>query len=147
MKIKDFKARHQGQECLILGCGPSLGDFNPYDLTKLAEGKVIFSIKQAYSYASLIADYHFLNSANIDSYQYYKPIPIILELASNELSWGERIPHHILVNVKNNTDFSQSLTMTHDFDKWSFHNSKSRPWGPGLLYETIFFYGGIHGFF
>jgi hypothetical protein len=146
MHLKQFAGRHQHGDCLILGCGPSLNDFTDDQLKELCQDKVVFSIKQAFNRIPYLTNYHFLNSANIVQYVYPQPIPIILELAKNEIGWANQIPHHILVLVNNNTDFSQSLVATKDFDSWSFSESEARPWGPGLMYEVVLFMAQHMGF-
>jgi len=144
MDISELEDKHKGESVLILGTGPSLRDFSDNLLLELSQDKAVFALKQAYNYGPNIASYHFLNSANIQHYSYQSPIHIILELASNELGWSQQIPHHNLVVVGDNTDFSKSLSSTHDFETWTMENSPdSRPFGPGLLWETVL-YSAIH---
>lgn len=146
MQIQELKSKHQDETVLILGTGPSLNQYSPEQLISIAKGKVCFALKQAYSYCPSIANYHFLNSANIQPYQYAKPIPIILSLAANEGGWTKSIPHHTLLVVGDNTNFDDSLSATHALEKWSLDNTLERPWGPGLFWECVLYSAEYMGF-
>jgi hypothetical protein len=145
--IADLKDFYMGRTCLILACGPSIHDVPEENIYDLAKNKIVFAIKQAFDIAPGLINYHFLNSANYKPYNYsvWNPYKIV-ELASNE-----KIPYleslaDIFLTVEQNWDFSKALSSTLDFDKWTFDNSIVRPWGPGIMYETVFYMAYHMGF-
>lgn len=62
----------------------------------------------------------------------------MLMLAANEVHWEDKIPHHFLFHVKQNIDFSQSLSATYAFDDVDVENRPDELiWGPGILWSTV----------
>lgn len=123
---------------LILGCGPTLSSISAEKIAALKSEWTIFAIKQAYNIAPGLIDYHFLNDNNYSLYE-HKNTKVIVEMPQN---------HYVqqIASIANelyfvdNTDFKKSLSYTHNFDAWTFENSTIRPWGPGILYELVFYY-------
>lgn len=128
------------KDVLILGCGPSFADFTDEDLIRISENKVVFAIKQAQSRLPDLIDYHFLNDNNLQDYFYPEKTKIVVEGPQGFPKFLSDVADFLFV-INNNSDFSKSLSSTHDFDAWTLNNSPLfRPWGPGIMYETVLFF-------
>lgn len=144
MNLKD---KHKGKDCLLLGSGPSLADFSKDQISEIAEGKIVFSIKQAirrYFYT----DYHFLNGNNIEYYSYYghKPHVVVALANNNQIPYLKSIANSFFI-IEQNQDYSRSLSATLDFESNTLDNKPfTRIWGPGILWSTVLFFVEHMGF-
>lgn len=139
-RVKELKGKHKGQECVVMGTGPSLNDFIYEDFKRIIKGKVDIRLKSALKKFgnSEPPDYHILNDNNLENYDHDKKTKVIVEMPLNHLiPWLQTIGDYFFL-VKDNTKFSESLSATHDFDSWTIEKSPFyRPFGPGLLYEVV----------
>lgn len=134
------------ENCLILGCGPSLKALTGDALKEYKKTHTIFAIKQAYNLAPSLIDYHFLNDNNYIKYDYtFSKAKVIVELPQNHFV-SEIAQTADELYFVNNTSFENSLSYTHDFDRWTIKNSLLRPWGPGIMYELVLYYAFNMGF-
>jgi len=139
--LSGWKDIYGGKPCLMLGAGPSLAGYSPRRLTELAEGKIVFAIKQAYLRCPSLIDFHFFNDNNFTPVYYdrtkckvvaclpanHRPAPLI-EMAD------------LVCLVGQNWEFYQSLSGSHKFADWTLEKSPIiRPWGPGITYEVVFY--------
>lgn len=139
--ILDIENQYQDQECVIVGCGPSLAEFTEKDLHNICKNKVVLSIKQGYHRVPF-CHYHFLNDNNYETYTYSSNVPdIVVECPSNHrVHYLDSIANYFFI-VQQNWDFSQALSRTLDFDRWTIKNSPFyRPFGPGIMFETVLFF-------
>lgn len=126
-----------GEECVILTCGPSLGDVSPDELKRYLDGKFVISVKQAYDYVPE-AHIHILNTWNAKRYDYPEDRPLVLyEKAAYDPPVYFSYDHAFV--IESASDISRQLALTHDFDAYAFDKQLLRPWGPGILYELGFF--------
>jgi len=148
-KLNLLKNLHEGEDCYILTCGPSLKKYNPEFLKEKLKGKKVFAIKQAYDYVPEIIDYHFFNVNNFEVYNYINNRPIVFATsAENELAcchsiWTNRQEYDIFTFIPNDKDFNQALCNSLDFDRYLFDNTLLRPWGPGMMTEVVI-YAAVH---
>ncbi len=134
-----------------MGCGPSLADFSKDQINEIAEGKIVFSIKQAI-HRFFNTDYHFLNGNNIQYYSYsdgnivHKPHVVVSLANNNQIPYLKQIANSFFI-IEQNTDYSQSLSATLDFDGNTLDNKPvTRVWGPGILWSTVLFFVEYMGF-
>lgn len=137
----DIEDKHIDQECVIIGCGPSLNRFTDVELQEICKDRVVLCIKQGYNRVPF-CNYHFLNDNNYETYAYRGSIPdIVVECPSNHrVHYLESVANYLFV-VQQNWDFSQALSRTLDFDTWTIRKSPFfRPFGPGIMFETVLFF-------
>ena len=135
-----------GTKCLILGCGPSLKKLSVRKLSELKNEYTIFAIKQAHNLAPLYVDFHFFNDNNLSTYHYFPHTKRIVEYPRNNYRGGIHAGQSdFAFVVDQNTDYSQSLSSTHDFNSWTFDKTSVRPWGPGIMYELVFYFAHFIG--
>lgn len=146
MNILDFKNQANKTDCLILGCGPSLNDFSEEKLRAVSKDKTVFAIKQAFLRVPDLIDFHFVNDNNYQPYEYTGNTCVLSELPRNSIS-GEIIERsHYTFLVSQNWDYFKSLSYLLNFDDWIIEKSPiERPWGPGIMYELVFFFAHLLG--
>lgn len=129
---------------LILGCGPSLGDFSNNDLYNIVNKNdidLVVCIKQSifkYPFKCI----HVINTCNISDYSDYhdgNEVHTIFQIAYPEMPHYDITKYDTVLPIINVNRFEWSLSQTKDLERWSFKNSKHRCWGPGLQYEVVFY--------
>lgn len=135
-KIKLLYKLFEGEKAIIISCGPSLNKQNFEKIKKLSKDHVVISIKQAFNLFKEITDFHIFNCANIVKYDYSKYKPIIIEASSafNDINKSD-IAFKIIER-----DLNKSLVVQKNFDDWKISKQAlTRPFGPGIMYELVFF--------
>ena len=95
MTISELHNYKKGQDCYILGCGPSLDKYDNDETRELLKDKVVFSIKQAYDRFKDETDFHFWNCSNLPidymniPYRYIDHRPEVI-IASSNYPRGQR---------------------------------------------------------
>lgn len=137
---------YDGKNCIILGCGPSLNELTQDKLLELSKTNTIFAIKQAYYINPQVIDFHFVNDNNYSHYDYsLSQCCVIAEFPLNHFVGAIADTADYIFKV-DNSNFNNSLTVTHDFNTHTFFNTLLRPWGPGIMYEVVFFFAHYLGF-
>lgn len=134
-----------GETCYILGCGPSLGDVDPEKLKEITESNLTFAIKQAGLIVGHRADFQLFNCCNVSGYP-SSPSTIFVgqtdgltvERAKSRFWHNQEV--NLAFNVANNKDTKNTLALKRNFDEWTMAKTwTERPFGPGIMYETVFF--------
>ena len=141
-----LKDAFKGEECYILTCGPSLAEYEVEELKEKLKDKLVFTVKQAYEEYSEIADFHFFNSCNFTPFKTSSDNPVISVGTSGETlpwtreqAWDDQ-ELDIFARVTNDSrGIDTSLAGSRSFDKWTLDKSVNRPWGPGIMYESVFY--------
>ena len=154
-----LKDSYKDQTVYILSCGPSLGEYDEQYLKEFLSDKPTFAIKQAYNKFAEVTDVHLFNCANLPApignpvHQHYKydekTRPIIV--ASSNYDIGKRWHHaqkqDIFFKVPIRTEINNEfITVTKKFDDFLIENNLTRPCGPGIMYETVFYMAAHMGF-
>lgn len=148
-KIEMLKNKHEGEDCYILTCGPSLRNHDPGFLKQKLKGKKVFAIKQAFNYIPEIVDYHFFNSNNFEIYDYSKNKPFTMvssaedELAMIHHIWTNKQEYDVFTFIEDDRDFSKSICKSLNFQDYTFDKQINRPWGPGMMTELVI-YAAVH---
>lgn len=137
-KFKVLKNSFKGQECYIVGCGPSLKEIDPIELRHKLSNKLVISIKQAYRLLPNETDFHVFNYVHTDVYNYVKR-PIVLELTRFGKVLSPDPDLAVPIDVRTAGRYSHSVVATKRFDDFTFDRSILRPFGPGIMYEVCFF--------
>ena len=130
-KLKDV---HKNKECVVLTCGPSLTEY-PKDIVKqFLKDKIVICVKESIIEYKDEADYFVTNGERHRSFEFndktvkiYQDNGIVKPL------------HEVDIKLNEDRPWNGQLMKNHKFDHYNFNNNKKRPWGPGILYETVFY--------
>jgi len=157
-KIDSLENKHEGETLYILNCGPSLNEYNFDYLNDFLKDKTVFSIKQAFNYFPKVTDYHFFNCSNLPltehkyltrHYDYTEHKPIVIASSNYDLGmrWSQIQKTDLFFKIPIRTEINNEfLTVTKNFDDYLLKNTLTRPCGPGIMYETVFFMAQHMGF-
>jgi glycosyltransferase involved in cell wall biosynthesis len=158
-KIDILKDSYSGETLYVLSCGPSLGEYDKEYLKDFLADKPTLSIKQAYNDFSDVTDFHFFNCANLPNpighpvYRHYKydedKRPIIVSSSNYDLGrrWHRAQKQDIFFKIPIRTEINNEfVTVTKKFDDFLIDNNLTRPCGPGIMYETVFYMAAHMGF-
>lgn len=144
--INLLKGKFYGTEAVVLSCGPSLkNDYSEADITRFCKGKLVIAVKEAL-FEAKFANLWFLNDSRWREYDFN--FENILTIYSHGI-------HNTALKAKNSKTIydvyipeeydnkkitlNKQLINSKNFSKYDFLNQSERPWGPGILYETVFF--------
>ncbi len=135
-KLFFLKDLFKGEKSCILSCGPTLTE-HPQDKVKdLVSNSLTVSIKQSFNLFEEETDFHIYNCANFKNYDYSSHHPVVIEASTSPYKLGECDLKFFI----RERDFSKSVSATKDFDSWTFENNPLlRPYGPGIMYEVVFY--------
>lgn len=146
MNILDLKNKHLNKECVILSCGPSLKEYPRSKVFNFCKKKIVICIKEAIIEYKNICDYFIANDTRHRKYEFHeKTIKIFQKKPNKNIEFNK---YDIILN-EDSANFSKDkmLLKKKNFDEYSIDKNLNRPWGPGILYETVFFlvnYMGIN---
>jgi len=144
VKTELLKDLYAGKECCVLTCGPSLGDVNVEELREKLQDKVVIAVKQAYNLVPDLVDIHVFNCNNFETYDYSNNNPLVVgcsslpEIPSRERLWGEDQQYDLFLQVISE-GWPSALCNTLDFDSHALSHTLTRPWGPGIMSELVFY--------
>lgn len=136
---EQYKNKHIDQEALVLTCGPSFGETSFEKIKELSKNKIVATVKQTVQKVGDISDYHFFNDNNFYNYE-----TKATKIASSgnydwarQFVWGSQ-DIDLFFKIKNATSkIEDSLSYKKNFEDMLIDNSLERPWGPGIMYETV----------
>ena len=141
-RLDVLRDAYAGQRGWLLTCGPSVKDHDPEVLKARLKGELVISVKQTLDLLGGAADFHLLNSWNIQEYAYGDPGPIVLmergprDPEVPNLSWDLCFPvPGVAPHIPREARLANRLAQTCNFDDWMFDRTVDRPWGPGVVYE------------
>lgn len=142
--MKDF---YKGKKCVLFSCGPSLISREDYD--RYVDGKdyYIATVKQAYYRFSDHVDFQFFNCNNFTKFKPKNEKTIFFacseasEQQVRQMVWGDQeINVHDMLHPEYAGREERTLSRLMNFEDWKFSNEIRRPWGPGIVYETVLFH-------
>jgi glycosyltransferase involved in cell wall biosynthesis len=135
-KLELLKDLFKGESCYVLSCGPTLTEHDNNKLTALLGDTLTVSIKQAYDLFSEVTDFHVYNCANYKNYDYSKKRPVIMEASTTPFKLGQ-CDLKFFIRERN---FDNSVAEKKNFGDWTLDTqSLLRPYGPGIMYEGVFY--------
>lgn len=168
-RVAHLYNKYKGEDCYILSCGPSLNNYSEEYLNKVLKDKLVLCVKTAYNRHRSVTDFHFFNCCNLpfgtiakpyhydyddhtiaisssnfpeyarwsvrQEYDIFCQIPLV-----NDASNPSAVSTNSLHNPKINLEQSQFVTVNKNFEKYLLSNQFERPVGPGIMYETVFFF-------
>ena len=143
MQLTDFKDLHSGKECVILTCGPSLMEYSKDTIKKFLKDKIVICVKESIIEYNNEANYFFFNTCRDRAFDINPKAIKIYQ--SNDILKPKNKPDLILHEDRPFSKKTQLLNVK-NFDKYNLANNPKRPWGPGILYESIFYFCLYAGF-
>tara|TARA_R100001594_G_scaffold25879_6_gene50495 strand:- start:1403 stop:3478 length:2076 start_codon:yes stop_codon:yes gene_type:complete len=135
-KIDFLKDLFKGEKCYVLSCGPTLTEHPEEKIKALCENSLTLSVKQAYNMFEQETDFHVYNCANFKNYDYSNHRPIVAEASTTPFKLGE-CDLKFFIRERN---FDNSISSKKNFDDWTLENNTLlRPFGPGIMYEMVFY--------
>ena len=151
-KIESLRNSHSEEDCYILTCGPSLKNYSKEFLKEKLKDKTVIAIKQAYEVCPEIVDYHIFNSNNFEKYDYkeHRPFSIACSADSEPFArkniWGQDQEYDLFLHTPDDRNYDLALCNTHDFESFTFERTLDRPWGPGMMTESVLYFALHLGF-
>ena len=131
-----LKNSFEGEKCYVLSCGPTLLENNQEKLKVQLKNHPVLAIKQSADMYKDLVDFHVYNCGNYKNYEYGERKPIITEASTTPWKLGEC---DLKFFIKER-DFSNSVSAKHNFSDWTLDKQNLlRPYGPGIMYEAVFY--------
>lgn len=139
MNLDALKNIHKDRSAIVFTCGPSLNSYDKESMKEFSKGKIVATVKQAAFRYGDISDYHFFNDNNFLKYvgNYKKIASSANPEIFGKMVWGDQEIDHTF-KIKN-VIFDQQLSTSHtlNFEEMLLDSGPERPWGPGIMYETV----------
>ena len=135
-KLALLKGAFSGDKCYVLSCGPTLLDNNQENLRKEIEKTPTLAIKQSADLFEGLVDFHVYNCGNYKNYEYPTREPIVTEASTTPWKLGNC---DLKFFIKER-DFNNSLSAKNNLSDWTLDKQQLlRPYGPGIMYEIVFY--------
>ena len=136
-KLALMKGLFKDSEAYILSCGPTLMENNLDKLNELISENLCLGIKQTYELFSDNMDFHVYNCNNFKKYSYNdSKRPIVFEASTTPYRLNDC---DIKCFIKER-DFNKSVSALGNIDDWTFDKQPLlRPYGPGMMFEIVFY--------
>lgn len=137
-----YKNKYVNMDAVILTCGPSLKEFGKQDIEKFCNNKLVMCVKEAVLEFENICNFHFVNETRYRKYNIKKDIIKIFQCKKNSRYYCDFNKFDILVYEEDRQkhEVEKQLLRTKHFEEHNFNNKFERAWGPGILYETVFYF-------
>lgn len=125
---------------VILTCGPSLNEYDKEKIKNFSKSKVVICIKETINEFSDICDIFIANESRYRDYDLNKYNCFKIYQKGRKII-KNKVDHYDFI-VEEDYDYrkkSRQLLIDKNFDNFTFDNTPLRPWGPGILYETVFY--------
>ena len=137
-RLDALAGAYSGEPCVVVTCGPSLGDVPIDRLHRALDGKLTLSVKQAVHTTAEHTDFLCFNSFNVTRFSTASPdtIRCLVKEPTGRTPQLNRAD----VTIDQSSDvgnLQRSLAVTTDFDAYPLSADLARPWGPGIMYELV----------
>lgn len=140
-ELEALKNRFSGRAVLVVSAGPSASEWrNVYEMIR-GDDPVVVCVKQAFDIEGLgdICDVHFINPYNLKKYNYKKKPLVVFSDAEDAPAVFNKYDVKMLVRKKKGDSLKNTLAHKRNFDDYLIESSGiNRPWGPGIMYESVF---------
>lgn len=144
---KILKDAYKGEKCIVFSCGPSLISREEYDKHIAGKGYRVATVKQAFYRMNDQVDFQFFNCNNFTLYKPKNPNTLFFSAAvaglnqTKSSTWGEQeIDIFDRIHPEYAGKQDKTIAELKNFDDWKFDREILRPWGPGIVYETVLFH-------
>ena len=139
-QVELLQGRYADAPCVVVTCGPSLSTIPAEALASGLDGVLTLSVKQAVDVVGQASDFHCFNSYNVRRWA-----PVVAETIRcfvreptgrvPQLNpWDLRFDM-----VEGNGDLGRSMAATCEFERHCLDRTLVRPFGPGIMYELVFY--------
>jgi hypothetical protein len=139
-QIDVLHGRYAGERCVIVTCGPSLGDVDAVGLRAVLRDTLTIVVKQGVDVVGDQTDFHCWNSFNVAKFG--RPTDDTIRCFVAEPT-GRIIQHNRydvrFPMVAAHGDLTTSLAARHDFGDHLLTDTPIRPFGPGIVYELCIY--------
>ena len=139
-KIQMLHNAFQGEDCYILTCGPSLKEYDFSYLKEKLKDKLVFTVKQTFDDFGDISNFHFFNSNNFSKFSNENCISVgssaEWQPIMNNTIWKDQ-NYDIFLKILQDKDYNRTVAVANSFEEWLLEKTIKRPWGPGIMYETV----------
>lgn len=134
--MEKLKNCHLNKDCVILTCGPSLTEYPKDIIKKFLKDKIVICIKESVIEYKNEADYFISNGTRDRIFDFNKKTIKIYQLDT-----VNKPKNNVDITFEEDHPFDihRQLLRAKNFETYNFNNSIKRPWGPGILYETVFY--------
>jgi hypothetical protein len=142
--LEQLEGAFRGRTLLVVSCGPSATEWKKVR-AKLPDDLVIGCVKQAIFLCANDAQIHFFNPFNCNRYFPHnrKALKVFVDDECAPKTFNPRDLSFYL-DPKTCSGLEATVAATGRFEDYTIENSGTRkPWGPGILYEIVF-YLAIH---
>ena len=147
-KLLSFKNKHLNEDALVVACGPSSLHWEKI-YNKFPKSKII-AIKQAIDITKDITDYHFLNPFNCSNYSLHKQLYTYETIFQDDIGSPRQFNDYdlrLVIRKDSRKPYDSCIALTHAFADFEIEKSMLiRPWGPGILFESVFYFLKYCGF-
>lgn len=141
-KLFLLKNLHLNKSVLLVSAGPSAKNWKEV-YSKLNDPElVVVCIKQSVDLDNLneLCDIHFINCYNLKKYKYKRKPLIIYSSAKDAPPSFSHWDFEVIVNKTPDQKLCDTLASKLNFNDYSIEKKGiNRPWGPGILFETVFY--------
>tara|TARA_A100000164_G_scaffold378126_1_gene418946 strand:- start:290 stop:982 length:693 start_codon:yes stop_codon:yes gene_type:complete len=138
MNLEELENKHLNKDCVILTCGPSLVEYPKEVIEKFCQDKIVICVKEAVLEFQDICNYHIINATRMRPYNIKKDIIRIIQ-ANRFISQQQLDTYDYYFKEVNGFNPNCRLLIKKNYHDFNIKNNKDRQWGPGILYETVFY--------
>ena len=136
LKLNQLLKKHLNQDCVILTCGPSLNEYKEEIVLDFCKDKIVICVKEAIIKYKNIADYFVANGTRHRKYSFHSKT---IKIYQNDGKKKDLQDYNLILNEDTPFNIAKQLLKLKNFDQYNLKNTIKRPWGPGILYETVFY--------
>lgn len=135
LKLKNLY-KNLNKDCVILTCGPSLKEYPKQSIKDFCKDKFVICVKEAVEEFEDICNIHIVNNTRLKTYNINNKRIIRIIQSKTNIKYPD---YHI--TIPEDLPFSENnqLLKTNKYEYYCLDNHIHRPWGPGILYETVFY--------
>jgi hypothetical protein len=139
-QMEALRGRYSGLPCVVVTCGPSLSAVPSNLLAEGLDGVLTISVKQAVDIVGAVTDFHCFNSFNVRRWAPVGSDTVRCFVREPTGRVPQLNPWDICFEmVDGRGDLARSLAASQDFDAYQLKRTVLRPFGPGIMYELVFY--------
>ena len=144
--LSDLKGSFLGHEAVVLTCGPSLADYTKQQILDFCKGKLIVSVKEAFlEFPS--SHLWFVNDSRWQKFSVSTTSTLAIYTHAIHETAFKASHSDVFYDVylqeafsTKSLDVSNQLINKQNYNDYAFDSNILRPWGPGILYESVFYF-------
>ena len=140
MNIEEYKQKFLDKDCVILTCGPSLKEYSKEKISDFIKDKIVICVKESIVEYKDHAHFFFWNNTRPRTFNINSNTIKVYQ--TNDISNNNYRNHPADIILPEDTPFhsKNQLLKKKNFKDYELENNIKRPWGPGILYESVFYF-------